>query len=332
MSHSAKDPSPVPGSREDQIIRRLARPTSSVLIGVGDDCAQLPDGHLVCTDTLVEHVHFDLAYCSAADVAWKSVAVNMSDIAAMGGRPLYALLNLSLPRIRADRWVDEFSESFLEALTSYGAGLIGGDTTASPDRIVISVTVIGCSAPANTKRRSTARFEDEIFVTGWLGNSRAGLHLLSQSPIIASDFPVLVHAHRRPTARIEEGSFLANASGVRAMMDLSDGLAIDLARLTTASGCSAEIDLATLPIHEEFSAWASRFERDRAVEAALGGEDFELLVSIQPDFSATVRAEFEKRFAVRLTKIGTMTPSGRNVFVDHGAERLLKLEDSFAHF
>jgi thiamine-monophosphate kinase len=281
---------------------------------------------------LVEGVHFDRKYYSAADVAWKSVAVNMSDIAAMGGRPLYVLMNLSLPRTDAGSWADEFSDAFLEAVTFYDSQLIGGDTTASRSDIVVSVSVIGRAEPANTKRRADALAGDDVVVTGWLGNSRAGLNLLSQSSLHAQELPALCLAHRRPTARLEEGYFLANASGVGAMMDVSDGLVIDLNRLASSSRCSAQIELSLLPLHPEFRKWASLAGKSPTREAALGGEDYELLATIRPSDSARVCAEFEKRFSTRLTKIGVIGPDGSSVFLENGKEQPLSQHEAFSHF
>lgn len=212
---------------------------------------------LVAADLVVAGVHFDLAYCSLADVGWKSVAVNVSDVAAMGGEPLHVLVSVVLPPGVA---LDRLYEGVTEAAAAYGCRIAGGDLSSGPD-LVVAVTVTGHVPHGEPVLRSGARPGDTVFVSGPLGASAAGLALLRRSPEDASP---LAQAHRRPQARVKEGLVAARA-GATAMTDVSDGLGRDLHNLATASHVG--IAVGDLPMAEGAS----------AEEALAGGEDYELL-------------------------------------------------------
>jgi thiamine-monophosphate kinase len=269
-------------------IRSLLPPLEAGEIGIGDDAAAVMtrgaganDTPLLLTaDALVEGVHFDLGLTTIADVGWKALAVNVSDIAAMGGTPLDALVTLVVP---SGLPLAGFYEGLAEAANEYECRIIGGDLSASAvDGLCVSVTVTGMCGGRAPVTRAGARPGDRVFVTGPLGASAAGLRIL-RTPLArradeATVAEMLVIAHRRPRARVAEGSAAARA-GATAMIDVSDGLATDLRHVAAAS--SVGIALSEVPI-------AEGAELD---EAITGGEDYELLFTA-PD-PARVAAAFE---------------------------------------
>lgn len=281
----------MPGSRagsgpymaESEIIGALtpAVGSAAVRVGIGDDAAVLADGTLVTVDAMVEGVHFD-ARLSPADVGWKLVAVNVSDIAAMGGRPTWATLALSLPDPPDRTWVAGFAEGLAAACRNWNVTLVGGDTTRSPIRAA-SLTLGG--AAVRPVLRSTARAGDDLWVTGRLG--LAAEALLSPSPT-----PDALAHLRRPAPRVAFACALADL-GVTAMIDLSDGLSDDLSRLCTASGCGAEVDPDAVPGSGPL-AWRVAF-----------GEDYELLFTASAADRDALRSVADM-YATPLSLIGRL--------------------------
>lgn len=266
--------------------------------GIGDDCAIMPqrDGQvtLVSTDMLVEGTHFLMSDVEPHNLGWKSAAVNISDIAAMGGRPTGTFLAVALPKEMEADWMKEFIAGFTICCEQYGAPLLGGDTTSTPDRISICVTVTGICPAGAEKRRDTARPGDLVCVTGTLGDSAAGLKAILEG----WKEPVLRERHYLPRPRVTEGLELAALDGVHAMMDVSDGIASDLRHILEASGVGAEVDVRALPASPEFGKFCSARGLDPVGLAVSGGEDYELLFTAAPD---TVLPEW-------CTVIGKITP------------------------
>lgn len=281
-----EDPAEPPGATvdtgEDRVIRALVGRFGPFKERTpGDDAALLPGGTLVTTDVMVEGVHWD-GRLSAGDVGWKLVAINVSDIGAMGGIPRWATLGLSLPRPIDLRWVDEFAEGLHAALARWNTRLVGGDTTQSPGPVFAALTVGG---QGDAVPRSGARPGDEIWVTGTLGDASAGFH--GHAPL---DW------WRRPEPPVSFGAELARLA--HAMMDLSDGLAVDLPRLCRASGIRAEIDPDALP--------ASPFVedlQDRLAHQVAFGEDYQLLFTVPPERAQAVVA-LGRAHGIRVTRIG----------------------------
>lgn len=271
MQGSRKDRPASLNEGEEAVISAFIAPLPAGVarVGIGDDAAVLADGNLVTVDTMVEGVHFDHRL-SAEDVGWKLVAVNVSDIAAMGGHPTWATLALSLPDPLDQQWVDAFATGLRAACKHWSIALVGGDTTRSPVR-VCSLT-LGGYAPRPVLR-STGRPGDDLWVTGTLGLSAEAL--LAPKPSTAA----LAHL-RRPKPRLACAQALARL-GVTSMMDLSDGLHADLSRLTAASGCGAEVDPAALP-------GTGPLEHRVAF-----GEDYELLFTSSPADRDAVRSVAE---------------------------------------
>lgn len=278
----------------DHISRRFADLPTNGFEGIGDDCAVLPlsdgDALVFTADLLVEGVHFLRHATSARDLGAKALAVNLSDVAAMGARPVATLLSLALPHDATEEWSEEFMEGYRTLSERYGAALVGGDTTASKSGITINVTAIGRVAAGRIKRRSAARPGDRIFAAGRLGASGAGLRdILDGRP----DTP-LADAHRCPEPQVAEGIWFGEHPEVHAMMDLSDGLASDIGHILDRSGVGAEIDLEAIPV----AAGAD------LQTAACGGEDYKLLLTAAPEAADALAEAFRIRFGTPLYPIG----------------------------
>ncbi len=285
------------------IRQRTAQARDDVRLGIGDDAAVLavPVGKdlVVAIDTLVEGVHFPRG-TAAADIGWKALAVNLSDLAAMGASPAWALLSLTLPQ--ADRaFVEGFIEGFAQLAQPHRLALVGGDTTRGP--LTISVAVHGLVPPGKALTRSGARVGDVVLVTGTLGDAAAGLHAL-QIPLRGDDGHANLRQHlierlNRPTPRLAAGIALRDQA--HACVDVSDGLLADLGHICTASGVGAEIDAALLP---RSSALLDLHDDITALQFALsGGDDYELCFCVPVSQVAQVQADLS-RLGGGATRIG----------------------------
>lgn len=297
-----------PAGGEGALIARIAQcvgqippPEAARLVqGIGDDTAVLQVGEqtlLWTADMLVEGVHFRLDWMDAASLGWKSLAVNLSDIAAMGGTPVGALLSMALPSERTGAWLDAFVEGFAACARTYGAALLGGDTNRA-EQMVIDVSVLGILM-GQPVMRSGARVGDWLLVSGALGGSRAGLHALAAGKTAAIDLT----PHFRPAPRLQVGA-LARALGASTMMDLSDGLAADLPKLLRASGVGAVVHAGRIPVHPVAAHWAHRQGIDPVAFAIAGGEDYELLIAAPPAVAQHLLVRVPAETGVPLTQIG----------------------------
>ena len=279
--------------------------------GIGDDCAVIPwrkdASLLVTTDMLVEGVHFLRAKIAPADLGAKSLAVNLSDIAAMAGAPRCAFVSLGLPADVPVAWVDGFFRGLGRLARLHGVSLLGGDTTRSPGPIVVNVAVLGTGSPGRIKRRSTARVGDVVAVTGTLGDSGAGLRVLLGGLPVGRDERPLVAAHLRPRAHLEEGAWLGTRPAVHALMDVSDGIDSDLRRILEASGRGADVDVENIPLSPFLFAVCKRRGWSPLDLALAGGEDYCLLTTIAAETFAPTAAAFMRRFGRPLFEIGRIT-------------------------
>ena len=271
---------------EFELIRRIAevvgRRGPGVDVGVGDDAAVL--GDLVATvDALVEDVHFRLQTTGLEDLGWKALAVNVSDLAAMGARPLGALVALIAPPSVDGDAVAELYRGLEACARAFGCPVVGGDISRGPV-LTLAVTALGRSdAPA---LRDGARPGDVLAVTGPLGGSGAGLAVLEgRVDLPAALAEAVVRRHRRPQPRLAEGQALAGR--VHAMLDVSDGVASDALRIAEASGATSVVDLDALPLDTGVAEAAAALGLAPGVLAATGGEDYELLVALPPDAVAS---------------------------------------------
>lgn len=291
--------------------------------GIGDDCAIIPQSGgmdtLVSTDMLMEGTHFLLDDISPRQLGWKSAAVNFSDIAAMGGRPVGSFLAFSLPRSLPGGWVEEFMRGYAEISSEYGFPLLGGDTTSSPDRLCICVTVLGQCLSGRARRRSAAVTGDLVCVTGTLGNSACGLEVVLRGLPREGRNARLVDVHYRPRPRMDEGVSLASCDGVHAMMDISDGVASDLRHILDESHCGAEVDVDLLPVSDDVRGFCREYGLDPIEKSLCGGEDYELLFTVSP--------EAEPLLNVSHSVIGKITSGRELAWI--GTDGLY---DGFKHF
>ncbi len=259
---------------------------------VGDDCAVLDGGRLLCTDLLVEGVHFRSAWAAPADLGFKALAVNLSDIAAMGGTPEAAVAAVALPEGRSGL-ADALVDGLVECAERFGCPLVGGDTSSGPG-LYIAVTVTGFAG--RPVLRSGARPGETVFVTGPLGAAAAALARLEDGEAATAE------ALLRPLPRLEEGRAAAEA-GATAMLDLSDGLAVDLPRIAEASGVGIELDGETVPVADGAT----------AAQAVGGGDDYELCFTAGD--AERVRTAFGTAGLREPIAIG-MTTTGTEVALD----------------
>ncbi|MDH4067812.1 MAG: thiamine-phosphate kinase [Dehalococcoidia bacterium] len=276
-------------------------PWRQILLGIGDDAAAWQNDNriqLATTDTLVQSVHFDLGAITWEELGWKALAVNLSDIAAMGGIPRYALLSLALPAQLKVQDVSEFINSFLLLAAEFGVALVGGNV-ATAHNIVITVTIIGCSKGKNMLERSAACPGEQIAVTGYVGLAAAGLEMLKGKTISDPNARnILRQAHFKPVPRVKEGQILIE-QGVRTAIDISDGLVADLDHVCESSKVSAKINIEQVPVHPVVTA---HFPNSREL-ALSGGEDYELLFTAD---KATV-ARARQALGCPVTVIGDIT-------------------------
>jgi thiamine-monophosphate kinase len=316
---------------EDELVAGIRErlrgvPDERVLIGIGDDAAvwqpSRSNRSVITTDALVEGVHFTRAQMSAHDAGWRALAANLSDVAAMGARPVLATVALGFPPNTDPAWLLEAYEGIAELAKRARCAVAGGDLTRAPT-IIFSITVVGEVRASNLKMRSGAYPGDVVASTGALGASAAGLAILTERPDLGGDPRArdAVAAFRTPEPRLREGHWLAASRHVRAMMDLSDGLSTDLTRLCRLSGVGALLDKPP-PIAAEASDVASLLGNPRATEhwALHGGEDFELLVAIEKRSFAHLAWRYRAHFGRDLVRLGSFTSEPGVRFSDRPIE------------
>jgi thiamine-monophosphate kinase len=283
------------------ITRLLSDDAPEVVVGIGDDAAVVrPSGGdlVLTTDALVEGSHFLRSSSVPRDLGFRAVAVNVSDVAAMAASPRYALAALTLPSDVDAAYVTELIGGMREACVDHGCLLVGGNLARGRD-LTLAVTVTGEVAPGRAVTRAGARLGDVVVVTGELGASAAARRVRDEPTRWTDDDRAALRRAERPTARVGEAQVLAN-HGVTAMLDVSDGLALDLTRLCRASGFGARVHLDDVPI-------APTATLDEAIG---GGEDYELLATLPPHAVDGATAELADVFGVALTTIGGIIEGG----------------------
>lgn len=294
-------------------IRRRTPVSRGVRIGIGDDAAWMdnPGGStLITADLLIEDIHFNLDWTSLDDLGHKSLAVNLSDIAAMGGIPAFVILSLGIPGDFDSQGIDQFYRGFFALAKSSKVHLVGGDTNIARS-LIVSVCVIGY--PRNSPiRRSGARAGDDIYVTGTLGDSALGLKYLRQGrrpdrgPLAR-----LLARHHRPTPRLAAGAALAKRRFATAMIDVSDGLLQDLGHICKASGIGALIWNEQIPLSSAYRALAGTAGTRYALA---GGEDYELLFCARPRLRASI-GKLAKLAGVTISRIGSCVAADEGITV-----------------
>ena len=311
---------------ESNLIQRIAdtyRPShASIIVGIGDDAAALRVSSqtvlLTTCDLLVEDVHFDLSFTDSYYLGRKAFAVNLSDIAVMGGTARYFLVSLALPPHLSLSFVDDLYRGMMELADECHTQLVGGDTNASPSTLMIAITVLGEAHPDNLLKRNGAQAGDSIFVTGTLGDAALGLLLLQNGPphTAPSTVHTLIARHRSPLPRLTEGKKLADNHLASAMIDISDGLLTDLRRILTASNKGATVFLSQLPHSKDFEQNHLYPEKTKIDCALAGGEDYELLFTAHPSKEKEILRSSTTGDAP-ITKIGEVNDSQELVVLDH---------------
>ena len=312
-------------------IRAQVAGREDILIGIGDDCCAtaLPPGEvlLTTTDLLLEEIHFRRAWTDLYALGRKAVAVNISDIAAMGGAPQSLSLGLALPADLNPEEFDQLIAGILAAAAEYGAILSGGDTCRSPGGLMISVTVQGRIDPALLLRRSGATVGDLLYVSGTLGDSALALRELLAGRTPPAD---LALRHHQPLARLRLGQELARRQLATALIDLSDGLRADLGHILESSGVGACIQATTLPLSATFC--AALVAEPGLIDLALaGGEDYELLWSAPPSAAAALAALGDE-LELPLTCIGEIVAEGGLVVTAADGQEIISAKVGYNHF
>lgn len=321
---------------------RLKYRSSQVIQGIGDDCAvlSLNNGNyqVLTTDALVETVHFNLKTHTPEQLGWKTMAVNISDIAAMGGEPKFAVISVGIPNSLPVDFLDRFYRGLNQASLKYKVALIGGDTVSSPKHLFINIALLGETLKKKVFVRSGARPGDKVFVTGTLGDSALGLKVL-ESPRKKWIGPEtlrkkLIQRHLKPEPRVEVAAWLAKSEyKVTSMIDISDGLTQDLGHILKAGKVGADLSESDIPISKSLSRY-SLINGLSALELALsGGEDYELLFTLASEDVTSLSIESITKANQPVTQIGVITvKEGIRLISKTGRSKTLKRSMGFNHF
>jgi thiamine-monophosphate kinase len=323
----------------DRIARYGLARDDDVLCGIGDDCAVLRSDHgqvlLFTTDTMVEEVHFLSSASQPEDLGYKLLAVNVSDIAAMGGEPRHAVISVAIPPDLDVATMDRFYDGLYECAEQFGVSIAGGDTTRSPGPVALTLSLVGRMGSDRVCYRSGARPGDLIYVSGTLGDSAAGLELVlgRDVPLAAADREHFLRRHHRPEPRVALGRALAESGAVTAMIDLSDGVASDLRHICARSDVSAVIAGASLPLSPAYRAYCAAAEIDPLSLALTGGEDYELLFTVEADRADRLEALGGRDGLPPPTRIGRIEAGDPQVLLENAEGYLEQFDASgYDHF
>ena len=341
MRKGAKRPQTIKDLGEFGFIRSITNGcinnNEEVIQGIGDDCAVIgPFGDkvlLITTDLLAEDIHFILDKIPPEHIGEKAIAVNLSDIAAMGGRPRHAFVSIAIPPSFPIAALNALYKGMKEICKRFGVNILGGDTSASSTDLFINIAVTGVANKDKVLYRKGASVGDILYVCGTLGASMAGLKILKgEMPASESHWPPLVLAHTRPQPLVAEGIVIGSSGLASAMIDVSDGLVADLGHICEQSGVGAEIHEESLPLPEALISLAQQYHLDPIDFALMGGEDYCLLVSV-PDGNARQFEQILVREAgTRPVAIGRITKAtGVRCIRADGRERPLS-RGGYEHF
>jgi thiamine-monophosphate kinase len=322
----------------ERIRQRLPPAPSRLMVGPGDDAAVIAAERgalqVLTTDALVEGVHFDRRFSSPADIGHKALAVNVSDVAAMGGTAQIALLSLMLPDSTTVEAVDGVLDGLLALAGELKVAVAGGNVTRSPGPLIIDVTVTGFAKPRKVLTRSGGKPGDILYVSGAIGGAAAGLDWLraNDAPRAQPPTPAIagcVSRHRRPEPRARLGSALGRMRAASACMDLSDGLADAVRQIAEASGTGARVDAAKLPLDPGAVEWFSR-GGDPIERSLRGGDDYELIFAVPARRRSRLRGVLHAIRGLTLTAIGELTSTRSIELMRDG--RATPLPAGFSHF
>ena len=310
-----------------------------VVVGPGDDAAVLQPERgafdVVTTDAHVDGVHFDLRFVPADAAGHRALAVNLSDLAAMGARPRAALLSLLLPDALAVDTLDGVIDGLLALADKYKVALVGGNITRTLGPLALDITAIGSVRPRRVLARRGARPGDEVYVTGTLGDAATGLRVLQETagavlPDDAGRYAACVNRYLRPDPRVRIGLLLGRNRAASSCMDLSDGLADALRQVAAASEVGMTIDTASLPIGDGVRLWHARTASDAVNAAIAGGDDYELLFTVRPSHRGRLRTVLKQAGDVPITRIGVVTRGAGVLLRDADGTR--ELPAGYEHF
>ncbi len=323
------------------LIRRITRGclirSKGVVKGIGDDAAAftVPSGEvsLMTTDMLVERVHFIRNATTAFNLGHKALAVNLSDIAAMGGTARDAFVSIGIPDDCTVEFVEEMYTGMKKLAAEFDVNIIGGDTTGSKIDLVITIAVTGIAPKKEVMYRDKAKIGDIIFATGLIGDSRAGLHLLLND--IAADteaLKALRKTHLLPVPFLKEGRFLAKQKGIHAAIDVSDGLSSDLGHIVKQSNTGAILEYNRIPVSDNLNEFCGQFGFDPVEYAVEGGEDYILICTVSPETADKVAENYETEFTVPLYPIGEITDTGKIELIFPDSRRVNVADTGWDHF
>lgn len=326
---------------EFNLINRLKSRTvtvpEKVLMGIGDDAAVLkrPPGYLTLasTDMLIEDIHFTMETATPREIGYKAMAVNISDIAAMGGIPEQVMVSLGLKSNLPVEFVDELYAGLMECGENFGVNIVGGDTVASPRALVINVAILGRVEETACLYRNGARPGDILLVTGNLGGAAAGLDTLfnpSKAPKVAVTWAR--NRHFRPTPRVHEIRAALSTGGLTSADDISDGLVPEIFAISEASNVGVLLEADAIPISNYTRQLAITFQKDPLNYALYGGEDFELLLTCKPEKVKEIKTIIKDTCSTPVTVIGTIVPKSEGMTMIHNGKKLSLNIKGYDHF
>jgi thiamine-monophosphate kinase len=296
----------------NRLQQRLQKTASTQLVrGIGDDCAVVRPmagvDLLLTTDTQEEGVHFRRAWSTPEDIGWRCLAVNVSDIAAMGGNPVGAVIALSAPPSLEVAFVEALYDGLQELATAYDCPIIGGNISKASEHLTVTITVLGEVPSGQGVYRSGAQVGDEVWVTGDLGGAKAGLEaLLHPEALTGLATSEVLRRYRRPRPRLWEAQYLRQHGVLHSLIDISDGLSSDLAHICTESGVSAQLEAVDIPVSEEVRHIAHALQVAPLTLALHGGEDFELCFTAPAGAVSRLQPTFTAHFQCPLRRVGTI--------------------------
>ena len=333
-----------PGSGERDLIAairaRVPAAPAWLAVGIGDDAAVVTPQRgaleILTTDALVEGIHFDRRFSSPHQIGWKALAVNLSDIAAMGGTPRLALLSLGIPAAVPAAELHELIDGFLALAADARVTLAGGNITRSPGPLFVDVTVVGFARRRHVLTRAGARAGDDLYVTGEIGAAAAGLSWSQASVNAPQQLPSIdrieacVRRHCAPVPRVRFGMLLGRNRAASACMDLSDGLADGVRQIAEASGLGATIDAAAVPIPQAAVEWFQRTGADPVIAAISGGDDYELLFAAPRRGRGRLATVVRQARGLPVTRVGQLTGEPALAIFRNGAAE--PMPAGFVHF
>ncbi|MEJ2521067.1 MAG: thiamine-phosphate kinase [Desulfuromonadales bacterium] len=321
----------------DRISRGCLIRPAGIVKAIGDDAAAFRSDpellNLVTTDLLIERVHFMRDAADGYSLGYKALAVNLSDIAAMGGTARNAFVSIAVPQDVTLDFLDDFYRGIKRLAAEHEVNILGGDTTGSSVDLIINVVVTGTVAEKEVLFRDKARVGDVIFSSGCLGDSRAGLHLVLNRITAGTPYlKTLLNAHLRPKPLLREGRLLAAHGGVHAAIDVSDGLSSDLGHIVRLSRVGARLFIDRLPLTPALQQFCRRFGFDPVEYALAGGEDYALLFTVAPSEADAIARDYFTTFGQSLHRLGEITDSGKIELIEGSGVSRVIVPTGWNHF